>query len=195
MESINPIRKYFKQRIVLIFIFCFCFHFIVIGQEINWISLDNALIAQKNEPKKILMDVYTDWCGPCKLMDKKTFTNPDLVAYVNQYYYAVKFNAEGNETISFFGNIFQNPNYDESRKGRRNSTHQFAQFLGVKGYPTTVFLSEKGDLITPVVGYLNVQQMELYLKMIKQGDYQVFSTAQDFENYKKYFRSKFRIKS
>ncbi len=193
MELNKPIIKYFKQRIVLIFIFCF--HSIVIGQEINWMKLDEALIAQKNEPKKILMDVYTVWCGPCKLMDKKTFTNPDLVAYVNQYYYAVKFNAEGNETISFFGNIFQNPNYDESRKGRRNNTHQFTQFLGVKGYPTTVFLSENGDLITAVVGYLNVQQMELYLKMIKQGDYQVFSTAQDFENYKKYFRFKFRIKS
>jgi len=182
----------FKKKIL--FISFFCFQSILIGQKINWMSLDEALIAQKNEPKKILMDVYAVWCGPCKLMDKKTFTNPDLVAYVNQYYYAVKFNAEGNEKISFFGNVFQNPNYDESRKGRRNSTHQFTQFLGVKGYPTTVFLSDQGDLITPVVGYLNAQQMELYLKMIKQGDYQVFSTAQDFENYKKYFRPKFRIK-
>jgi thioredoxin-related protein len=176
---------------IFLFLSFFCFQSILIGQKINWMSLDEALIAQKNEPKKILMDVYTVWCGPCKLMDKKTFTNSDLVTYVNQYYYAVKFNAEGNEKISFFDNIFQNPNYDETRKSRRNSTHQF---LGVKGYPTTVFLSEQGDLITPVVGYLNTHQMELYLKMIKQGDYQVFSTAQDFENYKKYFRYKFRIK-
>tara|TARA_B100000780_G_scaffold9558_1_gene6740 strand:- start:481 stop:1062 length:582 start_codon:yes stop_codon:yes gene_type:complete len=178
----------------ILFFSFFCFQSILFGQEINWMTLDEALVAQKNEPKKILMDVYTVWCGPCKLMDKKTFTNPDLVTYVNQHYYAVKFNAEGNDNINFFGNYFQNPNYDENRKSRRNSTHQFAQFLGVKGYPTTVFLSEKGDLITPVVGYLNTHQMELYLKMIKQGDYQVFSTAQDFENYKKYFRYKFRIK-
>ena len=192
MESIKLIIKHSKQRIILIIVFCL--HTVLTGQQINWMSLDQALAAQKNEPKKIMMDVYTEWCGPCKLMDKKTFTNPDLITYVNQFYYAVKFNAEGNERISFFGNIFQNPEYDESRKLRRNSTHQFTQFLGVKGYPTTIFLSDQGDLITPVVGYLKAQQMELYLKMIKQGDYQVFSTAQDFENYKKYFRPKFRIK-
>ena len=182
----------FKFKII--FILVFCSQYSLIGQEINWMTLNQALAAQKSEPKKIMMDVYTVWCGPCKLMDKKTFTNPDLVNYVNQFYYAVKFNGEGNEKISFFGNNFENPNYDESRKSRRNSTHQFSQFLGVNGYPTTIFLSEKGDLITPVVGYLNTHQMELYLKMIKQGDYQVFSTAQDFEKYKKFFRPRFRIK-
>ena len=182
----------FKYKILL---FSFvCFHSIISGQNINWMSLEEALIAQKTNPKKIFMDVYTVWCGPCKLMDKKTFSNPDLVEYVNEFYYAVKFNAEGNEKITFFGNNFQNPNYDDTRKNRRNSTHQFTQFLGVKGYPTSVFLSEEGDLITPVVGYLNTHQMELYLKMIKQGDYQVFSTAKDFENYKKHFRHKFRNK-
>lgn len=165
------------------------------SQTINWMSLEEALNSQKNNPKKILMDVYTVWCGPCKLMEKKTFTNPDLVDYVNNHYYAVKFNGEGNEIIDFYGNTFSNPNYDINRKNNRNSTHQFAQFLGVKGYPTTIFLSESGDLITPVVGYLNVHQFELYIKMIKKGDYQVFSTPEDFENYRKYFKPKFRLKS
>ena len=183
---------FLKQRMLLIFIFCSYYN--LSAQEINWITLDQALKAQENVPKKIIMDVYTVWCGPCKLMDKNTFTNPDLASYINQNYYAVKFNAEGNEKISFYGNIFQNINYDESKKSRRNSTHQFTQFLGVKGYPATIFLSEEGDLITPVIGYLNVHQMELYLKMIKQGDYQVFSTPKDFENYKKYFKPKFRKK-
>tara|TARA_Y100000996_G_C22558659_1_gene656485 strand:- start:6008 stop:6568 length:561 start_codon:yes stop_codon:yes gene_type:complete len=184
--------KNFKQN--LFYVFIFCFHSVLFGQQINWISLDKALIAQKNNPKKIIMDVYTVWCGPCKLMEKHTFSNPDLASYVNQNYYAVKFNAEGNEKINFYGNSFQNPNYDENKRSRRNSTHQFTQFLGVRGYPTTVFLSEQGDLITPVVGYLDVHQMELYLKMIKQGDYQVFTSGEDFENYKKYFRPKFRKK-
>ena len=165
------------------------------SQTINWMSLEEALNSQKNNPKKILIDVYTVWCGPCKLMDKKTFTNPDLVNYVNNHYYAVKFNGEGNEIIDFYGNTFSNPNYNINRKNSRNSTHQFAQFLGVKGYPTTIFLSESGDLITPVVGYLNVHQFELYIKMIKKGDYQVFSKPEDFENYRKYFKPKFRLKS
>ena len=41
------------------------------------------------------MDIYTDWCGPCKLMDKNTFQNPDVAQYLNNNFYAVKFNAEG----------------------------------------------------------------------------------------------------
>ncbi|HCZ10066.1 MAG TPA: thioredoxin family protein, partial [Flavobacteriaceae bacterium] len=160
------------------------------AQNIEWLTFEAALEAQKENPKKILMDVYTDWCGPCKLMDKKTFQNKDVAAYISEHYYAVKFNAEGQETINFFGNSFTNPNYDPNRKGR-NATHQFTQFLGVKGYPTVIFISETGDLITPLVGYQNPQQIELYLKMIKQGDYMIFSKPDDFEKYKKSFRLRY----
>ena len=59
--------------------------------------------------------------GPCKLMDKKTFQNRDVAAYISEHYYAVKFNAEGQET-SLFGNTFTNPNYDPNRKGRNQRT-------------------------------------------------------------------------
>jgi len=193
MES-NNYNINFLIKISLGFL-VFFYSCLATSQTINWMSLEEALNAQKNNPKKILMDVYTVWCGPCKLMEKKTFTNSDLVNYVNNHYYAVKFNGEGNEVIDFYGNTFSNPNYDINRKNSRNSTHQFAQFLGVKGYPTTIFLSESGDLITPVVGYLDVHQFELYIKMIKKGDYQVFTKPEDFENYRKYFKPKFRLKS
>ena len=163
----------------------------LIAQKIQWMSFAEALEAQKKEPKKIFMDVYTDWCGPCKLLDKNTFQNPDVSRYISTHYYAVKFNAEGQEEINFFDQVFTNPNFVPNRKGR-NATHQFTRFLGVKGYPTVVFFSEQGDPIMPVVGYHKPQQLELYLKMIKQGDYQVFSKPEDFEKYRKAFRPKFR---
>ena len=38
------------------------------AQEIAWMSMDQALLAQQQTPKKIFMDVYTTWCGPCKLL-------------------------------------------------------------------------------------------------------------------------------
>lgn len=161
------------------------------AQQIQWMSLEEAIAAQKITPKKIFMDVYTDWCGPCKLLDKKTFQNPDVSKYISEHYYAVKFNAEGQEEINFFNQTYTNPSYDPNRKGR-NGTHQFTQYLGVKGYPTMVFFSENGAPIMPVVGYLKPQQLELYLKMIKQGDYQVFSKPEDFEKYQKSFIPRFR---
>ena len=161
------------------------------AQNIEGMTLAQAMEAQKKEPKKIFMDVYTDWCGPCKLLDKKTFQNPDVSRYISEHYYAVKFNAEGQEEIKFFDQTFTNPKFDPNRKGR-NATHEFTQFLGVKGYPNMVFFSENGDPIMPVVGYQKPQQLELFLKMIKQGDYQVLSKPEDFENYRKTFRPRFR---
>ncbi|MGB2404834.1 MAG: thioredoxin family protein, partial [Flavobacteriaceae bacterium] len=60
------------------------------AQEINWLTLPEALEAQKAEPKKIFMDVYTIWCGPCKLLDRNTFSNKDVIRYINTHFYAVK---------------------------------------------------------------------------------------------------------
>ena len=95
------------------------------------------------------------------------------------------------ETVYFFNRTFNNPNFDPNRNGR-NATHQLTQFLGVTGYPTVVFFSENADPIMPLVGYYKPQQIELFLKMIKQGDYQVFTKPEDFENYQKNFRPRFR---
>lgn len=177
-----------KQILILITLFISTFSF---AQQIKWMNLAEAQAAQKVVPKKIFMDVYTEWCGPCKLLDKKTFQNPDVSRYISEHFYAVKFNAEGQEEIKFLDQTYTNPKFDPNRKGR-NGTHEFTQYLGVKGYPTMVFFSENGDPIMPVVGYLKPQQLELYLKMIKQGDYQVFSKPEDFEKYQKSFISRFR---
>ena len=181
-----------SKRHILFVLFIPLFFFHVNGQEIQWLSLEEALKAQKVVPKKIFMDVYTKWCGPCKILDSRTFKNPDVARYINEHYYAVKFNGEGQEKINFLGNVFTNPKYNPSRANRRNSTHQFTQFLGIRAYPTMVFISEQGDLIMPLQGYQTPQQLELFLKMIKQGDYQVFSTSEDFQRYRKNFIPKFR---
>ena len=193
MVSIKkPCLLNFNCRCIIISIILFnSFFSLAQSNKINWMTFSEAIEAQKKIPKKILMDVYTTWCGPCKLMDKNTFQNPDVVNYVNKYYYAVKFNGEGNEIIYFFNRTFKNPNYDPNRNGR-NATHQLTQFLRVNGYPTVVFFSENADPIMPLVGYYKPQQIELFLKMIKQGDYQVFSKPEDFENYQKNFRPRFR---
>ena len=163
----------------------------IYSQEINWMTFEEALEAQKKIPKKIFMNLYADWCGPCKIMDKKTFKHRDVANYINKYFYAVKFNAEGDKKINFFDREFTNPNYDKNRKGR-NSTHQLTLFLRVEGYPSIVFLSEDGDPMLPIMGYHNPQQLEFYLKLIKQGDYSVFRSPEDFEKYQKYFRPKFK---
>ncbi|NND95171.1 MAG: DUF255 domain-containing protein, partial [Flavobacteriales bacterium] len=86
-------------------LFAFILPLVVNAQKksINWITIEEAQEKVKEEPRKILMDVYTKWCGPCKMMMANTFTNADVISYINENYYAVKFDAESPDAISFKG--------------------------------------------------------------------------------------------
>ncbi|MGB0274727.1 MAG: thioredoxin family protein [Flavobacteriaceae bacterium] len=163
-----------------------------ISAQVKWFTLDEALAAQKETPKPIMLDAYTVWCGPCKLLDKNTFGNDDVSAYLNAHFYPVKFNAEGNEKVTYKGIAFDNPYFDPKRAKSRNATHNFTRYLGVSGYPTLVFFDEKGNYIAPIVGYLTPKQIEIYLKLIHKQDYKNIKSPQDFTIYIKNFEHQFK---
>jgi len=121
------------------------------AQEVNWLSWNEAaeLAATDKNPKKIFIDIYTDWCGWCKKMDKDTFQNAEVAAYMAENFYMVKLDGEGKEDIEFKGKVFKF--VPSGRKGY----HEFAAALmqGKLSYPTTVFLDEKMNMLSPVPGY------------------------------------------
>lgn len=160
------------------------------AQEINWITMNEALAAQKKAPKKIIMDAYTDWCGPCKMMDRNTFTNKDVINYINKHFYAVKFNAEGTEEVMYQDFNYTNPNYDPNRKGR-NSQHFFTNALKITGYPSLVFFDEQSNVIAPIAGYRTPEQLEIFLKMIANNDYKKLNTAEAWQKYEAEFEGTF----
>ena len=172
------------KKLAIISILCVAFS--LNAQEINWITLEDAIEAQKITPKKIFIDAYTTWCGPCKMLDKNTFQNN----YINQHFYAVKFNAEGNETINFNYKTYSNPNFDPNKRGR-NSSHELSQYFGIRAYPTMLFLDEEGNTIAPIKGYKTPQQIELYLKMFKTDEHKNIKTQEDFNEFYKSFNYKF----
>ena len=128
------------------------------AQEIKWMSLDEALAAQKKKAKPIFMDVYTDWCGPCKMLDKNTFQTKEVSEYISKNYYAVKFNAEGNSEVTYKGKKYTNSKFDPNKKGR-NGVHDFTMFLKVQGYPSMYILDAKGEVKSPIVGYHTPEQL------------------------------------
>ena len=160
--------------------------------KINWVTIEEAIELQKTEPKKIIMDVYTNWCGPCKMLDKNTFQNEDVANYINEHFYAVKFNAEGNDSITYKDKTFGNPNYDATKANRRNSSHEFSRYLKVRAYPTMVFFDEEANYITPVTGYLKPQQLELYLKLFQSDKHKEMTTQEQFNEYYKSFKPTFK---
>lgn len=161
----------------------------VYSQQINWISINELEDVLKTNEKNIIIDIYTNWCGPCKLMEKNTFQNKYISKFINENYHAVKFNAEGNETVTFTEKVFQNPNFDIKRVNTRNATHEFTRFLGVSAYPTTIFLDKDMSLITPVRGYLIPKQLEIYLELFKNDQYKKITSQLDFDNFIKSFES------
>ncbi len=177
--------KYFLLTVVFIFS-----SLAINAQGIQWMSMNEALAAQKKNPKKIFVDVYTEWCGPCKLLDKNTFSNKDVIAFINKNYYAVKFNAEGTEEITYKDFKYTNPNYQAARKGR-NATHLFAHALKVNAYPSLAYFDEKGNFIQAVPGYRTPQQLELYLRMIATDDYKKLTTTETWQAYQNKFKPTF----
>ena len=133
------------------------------AQEIKWMSLDEALAAQRKVAKPIFMDVYTDWCGPCKKLDKDTFSDKAVIDHINTNYYAVKFNAEGNAEVNYKGKKYSNPQYVADKKGR-NGVHEFTRFLQVRAYPSMMIFDAKGEVKAPIVGYHNPEQLLQVLK-------------------------------
>lgn len=130
---------------------------------IKWYTFEEAIALSEKTPKKIFIDVYTDWCGWCKRLDKTTFTDPAVISYLNENFYAVKFNAEQKEDIKYKGYTMK----FKSDAGRRGA-HELAIALldGRMGYPATVYLDENQDRITISPGYKPADAMLMELKYI-----------------------------
>lgn len=144
--------------------------------QINWVEMNEVEALMKKEPKKVLVDVYTSWCGPCKMMNNTTFSDPDVVKYINENFYAIKFNAEGEETITFQGQEFRNDGYDPARATGRNSTHDLTKAIapvnGRIAYPTIVYMNEEFQILSPVQGFQKPEQIMPILSYFGEDIYQ-----------------------
>lgn len=142
---------------------------------LKWYSWEEAVEANKKAPKKLFIDVYTDWCGWCKKMDKSTFVDPEVAAYLGENFYPVKFNAEQKEAIEFDGTTF------EFVEAGRRGVHELAYALldGRLGYPAFVYLDEEMRRITISPGYKTADVILKELRYIG-GDHYKDQTFEEF---------------
>lgn len=145
---------------------------------IQWLSVEEAEEKMKTQPKKVYVDLYTDWCGWCKTMDKNTFSHPKVIEYMNTNYYCIRFNAEQKKTITFQGKT-----YKTSPKSR---THALADewMNGQISYPTSVFFDEGFTNPQPIPGYLELNDMEMIARYIAENKHKTIP----FDTYRKNFK-------
>jgi len=145
--------------------------------NVKWYTFDEAVKLNEKNPKKIFIDVYTDWCGWCKTMDKNTFSNPTIAAYLNKFYYPVKFNAESKSDISFKGTVYKN------RGSESRSPHDLAAALlnGKLSYPSVVYMDGQSNLLTAVPGYLTPTDIEPILVFFGEDHYKT-TKWEDFKS-------------
>jgi thioredoxin-related protein len=131
-----------------------------------WRGWDAGLAEAGRTNRPVLVDVYTDWCGWCKRMDKDVYARADVQAYLARRFVVVKLNAEGSEAVSF--------------QGKAYTSRTLAARFGVTGYPTTIFLSGKGAHLGNVPGYIPAEKFLLLLRFIGDGHAEKGESFDDF---------------
>lgn len=149
------------------------------AQGVEWLTWEEAQKRAQEEPRKIFVDVYTYWCGWCKTMDKKTFRNRVIYKYLNENYYAIKFDAEYKKDIDFKGNKLGNS------KTSTRSPHDLAVALldGKMSYPSIVLLNENFERIQALPGYKSPEDLEPILKFIHQEKYNEVSWTEYLQSF------------
>jgi thioredoxin-related protein len=145
-------------------------------ETVKWYSIEEAVALNAKEPRVMVVDVYTDWCGWCKRLDATTFADPEVASILNKNFYPVKLDAEGKNDI-----ILGNKTYKFVENGRRGY-HEVAAIVtnGRLVYPTISYISEEGKVLKVAPGYQDAASLKVYLAWFTTGSYK----DQDFDEFR-----------
>jgi thioredoxin-related protein len=141
-------------------------------ESIHWISFQEAIKLNAKEPRKIYIDVYTNWCGWCKRMDQTSFEDPKIIQEMSSDYYAVKLNAETKDSITFDKHTFRYmPEYKANELA-------LALLHGQMAYPTTVILDQDEKILSRIPGYLEPNALQEILGYFGKNNHLKFTWNQ-----------------
>lgn len=145
---------------------CFFFAVLLLGSfsarggekiELKWKSFNAGFAEARKDSKKVMLDIYTDWCGWCKRLDKDTYSNDKVVEYLNKAYVVIKLNAESSAKITY-----KDSTYSEAG---------LAQSFGVTGYPSILFFDSHSEPINMIPGYVNAEKFLPIIKFLGDNHY------------------------
>ncbi|MBE2246428.1 MAG: DUF255 domain-containing protein [Candidatus Competibacteraceae bacterium] len=148
--------------------------------DVKWKTLEQAEKANKENKKKFFIDVYTDWCGWCKVMDQQTFQHPVISEILNTYFHPVKLDAEQKTPI-----VFNGKTYNFVASGRNGYNELAAEMLqGKLSYPTIVYLDENLGMIQPIAGFMKPAEIEPILMYFATDSYKTIEWPVYMQSFK-----------
>lgn len=128
--------------------------------------LQDALELAGEKDKKVLIDVYAEWCPYCGRMHSDTYTDSRVIDTINDYFVLVKINIESDDKLNYLGQEF--------------TEKQFSAFLQNSSLPTTYFMQSDGELLGKQPGLIPAEMFSLLLEFVGAGIYK----EQSFEEFR-----------
>jgi thioredoxin-related protein len=128
------------------------------AESLEWVEYGVALEQAAREDKHIVIDFYTNWCGWCKVMDRKTYTDARVMQLLNESFVIAKINAESNKRFSVG---------DRQMTGR-----EIAQQYRVQSFPMTWFLKPDGSPLASIPGYIEADKFTRALEYVHGRNYE-----------------------
>lgn len=147
--------------------------------SVLWLPLPDAERIARKKGKMVVIDVYTEWSGWSKLMEKNTYSKKRIIRYINENFCAVRFNAESSNAVTF-----NNLTYMGDSEGRYH-TLAYSLLEGNMDFPSTVFLDEELDVLLVVPGYMDTYRMEVVLHYFSEKAY--LNEGLSFQDYQREF--------
>ncbi len=148
-------------------------------QKVQWLKLDEVTAKVKEQNKPVLIDLYTDWCYWCKVMDKKTYSKSKVIDYINGHFYSARVNAETKDILNWNNKTY---NYNADYK-----INDFALYVtnGQASFPTTIIITDDNPMPISIAGFMEPKEMEKILKYFGDGAYKTMN----FPQFEKTFKS------